>query len=202
MRFMHLCLAVLACSGSAAFAQCPAFDCSKAESSAEELVCADADLAAADRRLADVYGRALAVVRGLGFGAAEAEDTLKATQRGWIGGRDDCWKAEELRDCVERAYLSREAELVALWMLQEPIAKASWVCGGNPANEVFVMYFDTPLPGIRVEYGDGIEAMQLSPTGSGTRYDGWFGRYFWEKGTEATFVWQEGTEQNCVRAAG
>jgi membrane-bound inhibitor of C-type lysozyme len=49
-----------------------------------------------------------------------------------------------------------------------------------------------------VEYGDGIDAMVLSPAASGTRYDGSFGRMFWEKGGEALFTWTDGAEQSCV----
>lgn len=180
----------------------PSFDCAKAASSAEELVCSDPNLAVADRQLAETYARALAAARSLDAGADQAEATLKTTQRGWIGGRDDCWKADDLKACVGRAYLTRDAELVALWMLDESMTEAAWRCGDNPANEVYVMYFDTLLPGIRVEYGDGIEAMQLSPTASGSRYDGTFGRFFWEKGGEATFAWTEGEAQSCVLVAG
>jgi len=180
----------------------PSFDCAKAASSAEELVCSDPNLAVADRQLAETYARALAAARSLDAGADQAEATLKTTQRGWIGGRDDCWKADDLKACVGRAYLTRDAELVALWMLDESMTEAAWRCGDNPANKVYVMYFDTLLPGIRVEYGDGIEAMQLSPTTSGSRYDGTFGRFFWEKGGEATFAWTEGEAQSCVLVAG
>ncbi len=49
-------LAVFILPASAALAAEPAFDCAKAESSAEELICSNEDLAALDRTLADVYG--------------------------------------------------------------------------------------------------------------------------------------------------
>lgn len=180
----------------------PSFDCARAASAAEELVCADPELAEADRRLAAVYERSSEAVAALDEGAMAIGAGLKATQRGWVTGRDECWKADDLRACVLRAYLAREADLVATWMLEEPVAEAAWTCGGNPANEVFVTYFDTPLPGIRVEYGDSVRTMQLSPAASGSRYDGEFGRYFWEHQGEAMFVWEEGTEQTCTLVAG
>ena len=60
----------------------PSFDCSKAESSAEKLVCEDAELARLDRLGADRYAAALDAVRGLDSGASEAEDQLRASQRG------------------------------------------------------------------------------------------------------------------------
>lgn len=197
MRYISVCFVLIGIAGAAAAQDGPSFDCSRAESSAEELVCDDAALAAMDRRLAEVYGAALAAAEGLDAGAAEAASTLKAMQRGWIKGRDECWKAADLRACVETAYLTREAELVATWMLQAPFAQARWICEGNPANEVHATYYDTALPALRVEYGDGIEAMHLAPSGSGARYEGTFGRSFWEKGGEAMFVWAEGTEMSC-----
>jgi uncharacterized protein len=180
----------------------PSFDCARAESAAEKFVCGDAALAGLDRRLSEVFSAAVSVAEGLDAGADEAAGTLKAMQRGWIKGRDECWKASDERACVETAYLTREAELVATWMLEEPFAEAAWQCEGNPANEVYVMYFDTELPSIRVEYGDGIEAMWQTPAGSGARYDGSFGRYFWEHQGEAAFVWDQGAEQSCKLVAG
>ncbi len=178
----------------------PSFDCSKAESSAEELVCADADLARLDRLVAERYALALEVVRGLDAGAAEAEDELRAIQRGWIGGRDECWKAEDLRACVEDSYLRREGELVARWFLEEPTGIAFWACDGNPANEVVTYFFDTELPSVRFERGDTIDTGSLVPTASGSRYEGSFGRFIWIKGEEATYREPDpdGTSFECV----
>ncbi len=180
----------------------PSFDCSKAQSSAEELVCADADLAALDRLIAERYAAALEAARNLDFGAEEAEANLKAYQRGWIKGRDDCWKADDLRACVEYEYQRREAELVTQFILEEPTGTTFWQCQGNPANEVVTMYFDTALPSIRFERGDSIDTGMLSETASGSRYDGSFGRYIWIKGDEATYREPDpdGTEMTCTVA--
>jgi uncharacterized protein YecT (DUF1311 family) len=180
----------------------PAFDCAKAESSAEELICEDAGLAALDRRLADRYAAALDAAEALDAGAEAAADELRATQRGWIKGRDECWKSDDLRACVEDAYLSREGELVALWLLEEPTARTFWTCESNPANEVAVWFFDTERPSIRIEYGDSIDAGTLAPAASGARYAASFGREFWEKGGESLFTWEQGVTQSCVKTAG
>lgn len=200
---MQRSLAVLLCLAAAipaASQEGPSFDCAKAEHEAEILVCEDPGLAALDRLVAARYAAALTVIRGLDAGAAEAEDTLRATQRGWIKGRDDCWKAEDLRDCVESAYLRREGELVARWLLQEPTGTAFWACGGNPANEVVTMFFDTTLPSVRFERGDTIDTGSLTRTASGARYDGSFGRYIWIKGDEASYreADPDGTEYSCA----
>lgn len=178
----------------------PSFDCAKAGTSAEEMVCADADLARLDRLVADRYAAAMAAARALDAGADEAEAELRAYQRGWIKGRDECWKADDQRACVQASYQRREAELVATWMLEEPTNTAFWACGGNPANEVVTMFFDTDLPSLRFERGDSIDVGVLTRTASGARYDGSFGRFIWIKGNEATYrdPDPDGTEYQCV----
>lgn len=182
----------------------PSFDCAEAESAAETLVCEDADLAALDRLVADRYAAALSVAGGLDAGAQQAVDELRAYQRGWIKGRDDCWKASDLRACVEAAYLRREGELVAQWLLEEPTGTAFWTCGGNPSNRVVTMFFATTVPSVRFERGDSIDTGSLTPTASGSRYDGSFGRFIWIKGDEATYREPDpdGTEYQCVLSAG
>ena len=192
-------LAVISAVGAPAFAaDAPSFDCSRAGSEAEELVCSDPELAALDRRLAERYAAALAAAEALDAGADAAVADLKSMQRGWIGGRDDCWKADDKRACVELAYLRREGELVAGFLLEAPTGSARWMCGGNPANDLYAAFFDTELPSVRLEYGDSIDTGSLVRTGSGSRYDASFGRYIWMKGDDATFVWSEGEEQSCT----
>ena len=164
----------------------PSFDCSKAESSAEKLVCEDAELARLDRLGADRYAAALDAVRGLDSRASETEDQLRAAQRGWIKGRDECWKASDIKACVELAYLKREGGL-ARWMLKEPAGIAFWACDGNPANEVVTYYFDMELPSVRLERGDTVDTGSLVPTASGSKYEASFGRSIWIKGEEATY---------------
>ncbi|MGD9196067.1 MAG: hypothetical protein PVH10_08525, partial [Methyloceanibacter sp.] len=56
----------------------PAFDCAKARTSAEKLICEDADLAKLDRLVADRYAAALEATKALDTGSAEAENTLRA----------------------------------------------------------------------------------------------------------------------------
>lgn len=176
----------------------PSFDCLKAETSAEELVCADRALAALDRRLAKRFAAAVEMVSSLDVGADAALDTLRATQRGWIKARDECWKAEDLRACIETTYLTRENELVARWMLQEPASISFFTCDGNPANEIAAYFYDTELPSVRLEYGDSIDTGSLTRTASGSRYDASHGRYIWVKGDAATVSWVEGEVMACV----
>lgn len=200
---MRVGLVLLALSAPPALAQdAPSFDCARAAGGAEELVCADPALADLDRRLADHYAAALAAAQSLDAGAAEAEANLRAGQRGWIGGRDECWKAENPATCVRDAYLRREAELVTRWMLEIPVNTVVWTCGGSPANEVVTVFFDTELPSLRFERGDDIDTGTITRTASGARYEGSFGRYIWTKGSEATYRDPDpgGAEYRCVIA--
>lgn len=176
----------------------PSFDCLKAESSAEELICADDRLAALDRRLATRFAGAVKAADALDSGGAAARDTLRATQRGWIKGRDECWKADDLRDCVMHAYLTRENELVTQWLLQAPASVASFYCNDNRANEITAYFFDTELPSVRLEYGDTVESGSLTRTASGSRYDAGSGRYIWLKGDAAFVAWTDDSEMSCT----
>ncbi|NRB00925.1 MAG: DUF1311 domain-containing protein [Rhodobacteraceae bacterium] len=180
--------AALILSGAVSLAQeGPSFDCAKASSDVENLVCADAQLAELDRLVADRYRAALDAAEALDAGADAAVADLRAYQRGWIKGRDECWKSADLRACVEASYQIREAELVATWMLEMPTDTAFWMCDDTPANDVVTMFFDTRLPSVRFERSDSIDVGTLSPTASGSRYDGTFGRYIWIKGDAATY---------------
>ena len=178
----------------------PSFDCTKAESSAETLICEDTELSRLDRLVSARFAAALQAARALDAGADEAEAELRAIQRGWISGRDECWKADDLRACVEDAYTLREGELVALWMLEPPSNTAFWQCNGNPANEVVTVFFETERPSVRFERGDTVDAGVLVRTASGAKYEGSFGRSIWIKGDAATYreADPDGSTFDCV----
>ena len=83
----------------------PAFDCSKASGDVEELICNDTELADLDRSLSDLYG---VLYKNL---PADQQKHLKAEQIGWIKGRNDCWKSDDLRACVKGEYEYRINQL-------------------------------------------------------------------------------------------
>ena len=104
-RFALLISGACCLAGFAASAANPSFDCSKAEHEMELLICDDDELAALDRSLAELYS---ALRKNLPAGEVKH---LKAEQRGWVKGRDDCWKADNQRDCVKSEYEARISEL-------------------------------------------------------------------------------------------
>ena len=121
----------------------PSFDCAKARpGSSEALICADPALAALDRQLADVYAAARKKA------ANEKPPVLQAEQRGWVKGRDDCWKAQQggQAACIRGAYVDRIVELQARYRLVAADGPAFLACDGDPRNEVVITRFRTSRP--------------------------------------------------------
>jgi len=184
----------LAAYGSKAAAADPSFDCGKVSTgSIEEIICKDEGLAELDRKLAEVYKAASKKA------VNEHPPVLKAEQRGWIKGRNDCWKSDEKRRCVKEAYLLRIAELQARYRLVPAMGPFFYACDGDPKNEVVVTFFKTDPPTLLAERGDQVSLMYLQPSGSGSKYQG-RNESFWEHHGEATVVWgYESPEMRCLR---
>jgi len=173
----------------------PSFDCARAEGEVETLICGEADIAALDRRLAETWAEVIDVAEGLD--ERPDMDALRAEQRGWIKGRNDCWKADDAAACVTDAYEVRISTLAARWMLAPETGAARYVCEGNPANAFHASFRDTLRPSVRIEYGDGVKVGVQTRTASGARYEMPFGAFLWTKGDAATFAWEEGRELTC-----
>ncbi|MCW5747555.1 MAG: MliC family protein [Alphaproteobacteria bacterium] len=184
-------------AGPVGAGQGPTFDCARATHDVERLICGDAELAALDRRMDSTYRAAVAVLAKVADKTA-AQRSLRATQAGWVGGRNDCWKATDKRQCTKDSYLRREAELVAKYMLMPGSKPVFYVCAGNPANEIAATFFKSELPSVRLERGDTVKVGVATPAASGTRYDADFGVSFWIKGDEVAVEWPQGNTFTCV----
>ena len=170
----------------------PSFDCRKASNSIETLVCHEPALMALDNLMHSVFKMSLISAAGLDTGAKKSINLLKASQRGWIKGRDECWKAmDDKQQCVTNNYEHRIAELQAKWMLVDARETVRYTCGSE-AHEFYLTFYSTDtLPASALEYGDNRVVMILSRTASGSRYDGEFGRYVWLKGNKALLLWDQ-----------
>jgi uncharacterized protein len=154
---------LLACAAT------PSFDCAKAKGAAETLICKDAGLAALDNELATLYPKALANL------SQEQLKTEKAMQRGWIKGRNDCWKAKDLRQCVEESYQLRITELQikgGQLMVPTPV---DYQCGKDVSLSTY-FYNDAKLPAAVINLSEGDSQQQVlayeAPSASGARYEG------------------------------
>jgi uncharacterized protein len=171
------------CLAQSASAAPPSFDCKKIEAgSIAAMICDDEKLSALDRQLAEVFAQAKAKATN------EHPPTLKAEQRGWIKGRDDCWKSEDKRRCVEENYRYRIVELQARYRLVPIIANVTYACDNNPKNQVIAIYFKTEPATLIAEYGDSVSFMTQQPAASGAKYLG-RNESLWEHQGEATIVW-------------
>jgi len=192
--FFQLSALLLGCGAiaSANAAQGPSFSCDKVRAdSIQEMICTDSGLADLDRKLAEVYAAAQEKATN------EHPPVLKAEQRGWIKGRDECWKSEDEKGCVEGAYRQRIAELQARYRLVPGTGPVTYACDGNPKNQVIVTFFPTDPPTLYAERGDDVSLMYLQPSGSGTRYQG-RNETFWEHQGEAGVTWGYGApEMRC-----
>lgn len=103
------------------------FDCSRVQKgSMEELICKDDALSALDRKMAEIYAAAAKKATN------EHPPVLKAEQRGWIKGRNECWKSEDKPTCIEDSYRRRIAELQARYRLVPADGPYWYACGGDP----------------------------------------------------------------------
>ena len=169
------------------FAAKPTYDCAKAASEVEELICQDDELAGLDHKIAEVYKAAVKNMSG------EELKTLKAMQRGWIKGRNECWKAEDIRYCTQFEYESRITELqiqAGNLMVPKPVI---YNCTDDNTITAY-FYQDSQLPAavLNRDNKQGVEQVfaMLSPSGSGSKYEG-RNVTFWEKGGEAQVTWMD-----------
>jgi len=186
---------LILCTGHAAATEGPSFACDRVEAgSMEAMICKDGELSALDVKLSRVYAAAAAKA------VDEHPPSLKAEQRGWIKGRDDCWKSDDKRACVREEYVRRIAELQARYRLVPARGPVRYACEGEPANELVVTYFQTDPPTLIAERGDSVALMYLQPSGSGSRYQGG-NESFWEHQGEARVTWGYGApEMHCKPA--
>lgn len=102
-------------------AQAANFDCGKAVTKIEKLICADAELSKLDEELTNTYGKTLQI-----FAVPEA---LKLRQSQWIERRDLCAPEDGSQDiiagCLKEIYQQRLAEI-------NGIAKADLPCPELP----------------------------------------------------------------------
>lgn len=189
MRSLSLPLLLLACQASA---DTPSFDCSKVEAaSIEQQICQSDHLSTLDRQMAVVYQAAQHKA------IDEHPPVLKVEQRGWIKGRNECWKSDDQPACIGDSYRLRIAELQARYRLVKATGPVFYSCDDNPAKEVVATYFATEPPTTSVEFGDQTALMYLQPAASGMRYQGQ-NESLWVNHGEAVVVWgYEAPEMRC-----
>lgn len=169
----------------------PAFDCRRATAEIEVLICEDESLQALDRQLAKTWTRATAVW------PPQTMSEQRAYQRGWIKGRNDCWKAVDAKACVTLSYQTRQVTLSISAGLVEDPGYRKLSCDGDNTTPFTATFYNSlrPRAAVLTRGNDQVIALS-SPSASGARYVAQ-GVEFWSKGSEARVEWF-GTTLNCV----
>ena len=168
------------------------FDCGRAKGQAQELVCGDANLAAMDREVARLAGL-----------AAEP-----ATQADWAQQRDECWRSDELRQCVMAAAMLKIHQLrkgseAARGDGGQSLGPVAYSCRGIE-GPVLATFVNSDPGAAAIEWDGEAIAIDHATTASGARYDGrWNGQSyaFWTKGEEATLTVPGKGDLQCREAS-
>lgn len=164
----------------------PAFDCSKADGEVENLICQDEELATLDKQMQQVFDKAITQL------PAEDVKLQKAMQRGWIKGRNDCWKASDVRDCTEFSYKSRIVELQIISGQLEVPDSISLDCGDSSKPFTAVFYNQTDPASLVLTQGNDQVIALAEPMASGIKYMGQNVEYNEHQG-EITINWFDNT---------
>lgn len=164
--------------------------CQVARSRVENSICGSKELRALDKKLSNIYSIALNK-------AGKNESYLIREQSGWVKGKDECWKHDDIYTCIEQEYLRRIAYLQAKYQLVPSIGPLFFACEGNSANEIVLTYFHTNPRTLVTEKGDSVYFMYLA-TIDPYRYQG-RNEYVEERNTELLVsLGYEKPEERCI----
>lgn len=104
----------------------PSFDCSKARSTTEKLICTDPALAEADVALEKVWKTI--------WDRNMMTDDLRYAQRQWVAKRDACLIDDDPKTCVKKTIFSRINELAVLPAPTKPAVTLTKP-GAEPSSE-------------------------------------------------------------------
>ncbi len=201
MKTCCLGAAFVACATWGAAAD-PSFDCTKAENDAEVAICASDMLADLDVEVTRLYRLAVAGVSGA------RRDELKAMQRGWIKGRDECWKSSlGLETCIANEHAFRIMDLRTGYASARDRDETGISLGPKVLNcdgfdaAIGVVFVNSSAPMAVLKWRDMAVALSSVPSGSGAKYesdaflDG--ASSLFTEGDEALFMPPGGAELKC-----
>lgn len=181
----------------------PTFDCTKTESDIEDMVCKSAEFSAMDRELARLYGLA---EKTSGMDPARLNE-LKATQRGWIKGRNECWKASDKQQCVMTSYAMRIHELRQGYAnarsadgAGKSMGPVALACKGLDFG-ISATFVQTDPGAVYLEWKDSSLALAHVQSGSGAKYEGkWDDKTatLFTQGEEAMLTLPGEPERSCA----
>jgi len=168
----------------------PSFDCTKASSLIEQLICKTPALAALDRQMVGAYDKAMK------SWPADEVTKEKAAQISWLNGRNACSKTKDQVVCVEDAYKKRIVELqITGGQLMAP-SPVEYQCGDNSTPLTATFYQTDPMAVVLTDGGGDQVIAWATQSGSGAKYTA-KNVEFWEHHGEATVKWN-GKDMTCT----
>lgn len=121
--------------------------------SIENLICQDPDLTRLDRLLGEVLSNGS---RGSSATdtADKQRDEMVAAQRSWREARDDCWRAEDPRNCTLAHYEKRILELQVGFGQVVPAQQGQYVCegAGDTPEGLSLSFYRADIPAVLAEF--------------------------------------------------
>lgn len=180
----------------------PSFDCTMSDGEVTDLICETPMLARMDNELQRVYSLAETGT----YASEERLQELTTMQRGWIGGRDDCWKATDKLQCVTTSYAQRIHEIrQGFYDSRQEDDKGisngplSLACDGVDFG-ISATFIQADPGVVFLQWLDRSLALVQVPSGSGAKYEGtWDGETatLFTKGEEAMFTPPGEAEMTC-----
>jgi uncharacterized protein len=204
IRILTLCAFGAAAFAAGAFggraeAASPSFNCAKASNRAEELICGDRELASMDVEATRLFR----LVRDHARRPPAEKKALNEDRARWQKVRDECWIADDVRNCILTSYAVR------IHSLREKHAEARTSDAKGITRGPFDLRcknLKQPLKATFIHGDPPVSAVQLPDSvhvgiGSGRRFiergtDGEMA--FWTKGEDAFIKLPDGTSYNCV----
>jgi len=195
-------LALIACTSTASGS--PSFDCSKVSKSTEKAICASKNLSELDNELSRIYS----IVIDDPSLSPDDFSSLKASQIGWIKGRDDCYKGSDMNRCITSNYALRIHELrqrfsSARKMARPMVSSGPLTLNCKGLNDMpAVTLFNTSEPLSIATWQNVFLVMPRVKSASGSRYEttlfGGASASLWMQGEGAKLTTPDGASYDCT----
>jgi len=190
MRLLIALLTLL--SSPLLWAASPSFECRDIGNNVEAALCLDDDLAALDRKMANVYDSASRSM------AADDQQAEQSAQDAWIRSRNSCGDVPDIGRCITASYDARITELQIKGGLVTKPAPVVFDCGKAGVVTAY-FYDDTQEPAAVLNVGESLQDTAISqPTWSGAKYRG-KKVTFWRKGDSAQLIRAGQPDASCTK---
>lgn len=178
----------------------PSYSCKGAlKLAVEELICSDAQLKKLDDKMLVVEQRILRQLHQKNSPTWTKDttdshqsgrlDTFKSEQQQWLKQRNDCSKEVAVKECLLDSYTSRLATLRAKFEIVNHAKRLLLKCPSQSSWRFIVSYYDTDLPSIKLERQGSSRVLLLTPSGTGSLYQG-EGVTYWENQGKVMIDWE------------